>query len=891
MTGVRRALTLLVVLFQPVLAPCVFAQQDDDDPVEFYLESRNLDTVLLRHLEHRFQTADPNDRQPIAVQLADVYVRLLKSSPDRPAPLRERAETLLSYLPPAEGAELRIELARLTYLFAERGAELRRLGLVEPEQDAEIESVFRELLATFNMLAQTTDNKVQRLERRENRGDLDPTLAPALEEARRHRSLAHYYAGWCSYYIAYLDGSDSYANNALRHFGWLLNARKDAPATLDRMPDNLLHYEHIARAAVGCALANSLLGDDTQAMQWLARVERADDAPASVLGQMMLRRITILADARRWNDLERLIRRARNSDRSGLGDNIQPLPEPAAKLLVVEALRADQRSELQLIQTLAQAAIADLVTHNQAPFVLTLVQKYGTSAIGDTGFVVHFVRGMNEYEIARDLHAGSEPDPDAPALDAQTIARYRAAERLFDAALDQPDADLFAPQRARVATLRGYCAYYAGEPARASDHFARAHQLAIDQREAEQALWLAILALDELEGDPRDLAQGRRDELVAIFLRSFPESRRAPKLLLERATAGDLEPQEAIKILLSVEPESPVFLPARRYAASLLYKQTRRTRGRELRFEVLRFLDVADGILHHDRRLALSETGPDQQQAAQRVVTLSRQLLDAMLAVEKPDTDRAREILSLLRTVADNADAPLVRHRSELLYRRLQIAIADADHQAARNLHDQLVALAPDPYANTADLLMFRTIRSLLAAETDEDNARELDEQIISIGSRLIDAGGRESFLPPTDETSLAVYLAVAESAYRLWEETRSGAMRDLALKADTAVLAVDPRAAPVLYRLAHTADGAGDHQTAADCWRVILAAHTPPQEPWFEAKYHTIRILALTDKPAARKLLDQHEALFPQLAPVSWRQQYIELDLQLPENPPETTP
>ena len=71
-----------------------------------------------------------------------------------------------------------------------------------------------------------------------------------------------YYAGWSGYYLAFMTGNQALAEEALGHFGWLLNAEAGQPPEIERLPPETLRYEHVARAA-GPSTATSHLPSET----------------------------------------------------------------------------------------------------------------------------------------------------------------------------------------------------------------------------------------------------------------------------------------------------------------------------------------------------------------------------------------------------------------------------------------------------------------------------------------------------------------------------------------------------------------------------------------------------------------------------------------------------
>ena len=83
----------------------------------------------------------------------------------------------------------------------------------------------------------------------------------------------------------------------------------------------MLRSLHIARTGLGVALANSLRGNDVDAVRWLDAVGSAEGVSQDVASQVFPRRIAVLAAAKRWAD------RSRASE----GQTGTPCPKPGAK--------------------------------------------------------------------------------------------------------------------------------------------------------------------------------------------------------------------------------------------------------------------------------------------------------------------------------------------------------------------------------------------------------------------------------------------------------------------------------------------------------------------------------------------------------------------------------
>lgn len=877
-----------IALVAPNVAARAQVEEVPEDPhaaLENYLLRLDLKDLLAEHLHARLNEVDRRERVEIAERLADLYVALLRETADhgRRAHWERQARDLLARVPEADSTELRLDLLRAAYSQAEEAAERWRLRLANEQEKGETLAAVRTLQPQFDELASRIHQRVESLEREEERGSDSEELIAELGEARRLRSLAFYYAGWCDYYIAFLADADRPAVEAMKHFGWLLNSRGGTPASLDRLPDALLRYEHVARAAIGCALSLSQRNNDAEALAWLDQVEKADDLPPAVADNLLAWRIMILARARRWADLERTVRIARNSDRFGGGPDVQPLDVTVARLLVVASLEADRRLAPDLIERIAAAGMADLVAHGQIAHILDLANRYGTASLGQEGFIVNYVRGLRDYELARAAQREAGENAEEPTGDREIASKYRAAAQILEGTLVQEDADSFPREQAQAALLIGYARFFVGEFIIAAEWFDRGHREAASAQQAEEALWLAVIALDRAVDDGADAMRARRDQAAALYLQTYPTSERAARLLLRDATADLVDIEKATEILLSVPRGSNVYEAARRQAARLLYNIFRRSRGASREFAALRFAEVAEEVVATDRRTATAGTDQNASDAAARVVILCRQLLDALLSVTTPDADRAERVLNALEHVRVYQNIDLAKHEPELLYRRIQIAIArDRDDEA--NAHIQRLRALPDGrvYADAADILLYR--RALERWKRASEPAVQIAAaaELVGHGMRILERTGSDP-ASLDDGVTLGIHLNVAQAATQIADAQEDSESRQLAIRLDEAVLAAHPFSEDSLRRLAGNAEAVGDGERALECWRSILAALHPGSDAWFEARYESLRLLAAIDPKRATEALAQHLVLYPEYGPSPWGDRIKALERSIP--------
>lgn len=857
-----------------------------DDPVAAYLERQRLDEVLAAYLRGHLEGANSEDRIALAERLGKLYARLLGSAAD-PA-MRQRLESasrqLMRDVPEADSSDLRLSLAKASYLRVEEIAERARLKLATGEEIEEAKSVLRALGTTFIDLAKRIEAQVKVLEKREAAArdqDMD-ALRTELADLRRLHSLARYYGGWSSYYDAMLNQSSTQAQRAMEEFGVLLNAAPNRPASVDRVPKQLLHYEHIARATLGCALSASIRNEHVEAIRWIDLLNSAEDLPPAVADQLFTRELIVLAGAQRWSDVEVRVR-----DRRGMrtGAATKPLSPIEARLIAVLALEYGNTSPSmsrlsEIAQSVAAMAMSDLVAQRQVSQVLDLVQQYGTASLGNQGFIVLYVRGIRAYDEARAAHRVAAPQsPDEPVTDVPTVNMYRGAAEVLESTLGATDSKDFPAERARTRTRLGLARYYAGEYASAVEAFVKASEEATTPALRGDALWYAIAALDYAieHGAMSNVAQ--RDRLALLYLREFPDTENAARLLLRQTNTQGMRDAEVVEVLLKVAPDSPLYKAARRQAATLLYKLYRAARGSDRDFAGLRFVQVGEDLLKAEQTAALASLDPPARDAANGVVLRARQLVDALLSVSGPDPDKAEAFLTAIDTVTAYHAIDISQLQPELTFRRLQIALIRNNAPAIDRSVDQLRSM-PGPYADAADRLLYRRSQRLLeSAPTDVNAARE----VVRFGVRVLDGMGENA------AAASSVRDGVATAAAVLWDIEQDKAMRDLALALDREQDAAGVRTLTALRRHARLAEDAGAIEEAGQVWSRLASSVDAASPAWFEARYEAMRLLAKLDQVKARGALDQHEALYPTLGPSPWDEKFRELRKLLGTTAPAT--
>jgi len=886
MSSKRTALALSLAAFLHA-SPSLRAQADTsaDERIEEYLEEQGLVSLLTLQLERRLGTSPQEERVKIAERLAGLYAERLEQAQtlEERKLWEDRSREFLRRVNDAEAFELKVSLAKVRYLLAEDLAERARVGLATPEETAEAERVLQSTSAQLHELFADLNQRVRWIERRSSRTEEDEQR---LAEARRIRSLAAYYSGWSDYYLAMLTGAGSRAKLALTQFGFILNASEGDEPTIDRLPRGLLRYEHVARAAVGTALAFSLRNQHDRALRWLDAVDEHPETPDPVRKQLFVRRLVVNARAGFWANIEADVAHIPvNAEDS----NEATLSVSEARLLAVLTLGAIERGEPSiharpLVQRLAETALSALVRQGEVGHVLDLVQRYGTAPIGTEGFIVTYVRGLQAYQKARDAHAETGESTDDPTADEAVANLYNSAAGVLRDAVESADAESFLEERARAGISAGLALYYADLPRQASQWLESVFKLAGDTEAAEEALWLAIIAADRaLEVD--GLSEDRIRALAAIYLQRYPGTERAARLLLRRATSDLLSEEEAIQILLSVNDDE-LRRSAERHAAALLYRLYRRASGSEKDFAALRFAEVAERVLQAEVEDATTAQGPDAERAGERAITLARQLLDALLGMSNADVQRGQAVLDTIERLAADQGLSLAGIADELAFHRLQIALSENDDEAAERALAELHEVG-GAYAEAGDRLMYkRALDRWVRDPADPEAARRVVVHGLNVATQY---GSDPDTVSQPAVASL--YDRVAEAAVVVWRADDDPQMLEIALEIGRLLIDAGRTSEKILRRHARTTEAAGDLEAALETWRTLLAATAAPDPLWFEARYQTLRLLARLDPARARQVLDQHRVLHPSLGPDPWGPKIAELAGEIPPPPPPAEP
>ncbi|MEO1536036.1 MAG: hypothetical protein AAFS11_10840, partial [Planctomycetota bacterium] len=444
----------------------------------------------------------------------------------------------------------------------------------------------------------------------------------------------------------------------------------------------MLRFEHVARSAIGAAMASSLSGRSIEARAWLDAVERSTDAAPAIREAIPSRRIRVLAAADAWPDLDTIARRKL----AATSDETDATFARLVCILAFERLAQPSTRHSQLIQRLAQDSLAFLVRNGEIGHVTDLAKQFGTDLLGADGFVSMYVRAImarDEADMLANRYGEGDPRVATALLD--------AAEQLT-AASSSVDADRFPSERARALFDAGQALLEAGRLREAAEVFERCQAIASSDDRRRRAAWMRVVTLERAAegGDPA--AAEERDQAALLYLAAHPDTDEAAQLALRASTARLLTEDQAADILLGVGPDAPTYAAARRRASALLYRRYRSADPSDRPLVAPQFLSLSEQILARDG-LALREAGRGEAESvAAEMVLAARRLADVALSSNPPEVDRAVFALDVIDRVAEYTDIERPELRDELQFRRLQIASHRGDIETAANLADELGA-------------------------------------------------------------------------------------------------------------------------------------------------------------------------------------------------------
>lgn len=847
-----------------LLATCAVARADD---VADYLDKHGLKFVLASHLEQQIEKAKDEERNQLVLRLSSLLADLLESTtePARRAAIEQRSRALLEKAPANSAEELRLALLRNTYRIAEKIAENHRLRLASPEEVQTARTSLAEITPQIAALRQRLKHNREITDRRLSRasGLQAIALGDAGDRAQALLAQCTFLQAWSLYYQSWLGGSDDEARAAEPLFAELLSTESPNPQPTDVSVD-LRSNEAIARCILGMALCKSITTSHATAIAWLRLLEH-ENAFEPLRAQVGAWLIAVYLDHRQFQQV-----------RDMLDEHQGEIPLVWLRLIAAHALEHAQDS--RIAEGLARRAVLELAVRGELSQVMDLANRYGAESLGNSGFALQYVHGVTQYQAARAAHGSEEP-----TMDQTVTALYAKAAQQFQAALAERDAVYHAHTAASCRRLIAWCMYFQCKFLEARDWFEQA-AANLPHNDAIEALWMAIVSLDKVVEAGGDAAmRSQLDELSLRFLQQFPSSEQAARLRLRRAVAATEASEDAVNELLAIPPGSEVFDAAQRRAAEMLYQLFRAAPANERIFHANRFLSIAFPLLTPAARS--TDLADSTGAGLDRLIVRCRQVLEVSLADEVNRPDAARAALEALDDL-QRQGVDLSGFAEEINCRRVQERLAfDDEAEAATIAHQLWTTNADSLWTRLATRAMFKHGHRMWKNSEAPPQQRLVGlELVVRFGGRVL-----HEFKDVDNAMNLpgvlGYYVAVAEASMELWQQTGDADKGKAALFLYEQMLDARPRSAPFLRAVAILSEKVGDSSRALECWRRLVAGSQSGTEPWYEAKFHLIKLLASSDPARARMVMDQHKQLNPEYGPEPWGGMLKGLDAQIPRS------
>jgi hypothetical protein len=618
--------------------------------------------------------------------------------------------------------------------------------------------------------------------------------------------------------------------------------------TLENVAAGALELEHVARAAIGVGRARALAKEWILAEQWLRLVVDSERASDPVRAQAQARLLRVEAQQADWTDVILLMGEVRRS--AGDGEALPTAEARYVALAALDATRAGARSDSPAA-VVAGMAIDDLIARGEIGHVLDLRDRFGATGLLGDGFVGQYAVGLDRLEMAQ--QAGT------PGL-------YGDAAAVLLKASEAGDAGRFPVQRDDARLKAAFSEIRAGRPRDAMKIARAVLDGDPDSQAREEAAWLLIVAIDETL-DPAlrpEMAEGVRD-----YLRAYPGTQRASRLLVRHAGSDILDPSVAGEGLRAIGEDDPVALAARRVLLRLMY---RAWAGGQRQDDAAReeMVEIVDWIWARESGATDRGTPGDRLEAA-------RIALDVAMGAAPIDTDRGVRALDIARRSIEE-DPSLARYGEELGLRACEVFAARGELERAAEAADDLRAAA-SRLGSSADRVVLAAVLNRVAEVPGDQEAAALG---VRIGTRL-----SGEIIPPEPERLGADASGVIDRIWRLMaaHAERSGDPEPaaLALRLGRVVLDRGTPTAQGLRELAALAAAQNDARTELDAWRALLSAARPEEEAWWEARYQTMRLLTELDPDAAKRAIEQHRVLHPGSGIAPWAGMIDALFVSLP--------
>lgn len=817
------------------------------DPVTAYLEDLGASDLVALRLEQLVRDATGGERASAVGRLATIYPNLLAAAEDAEDRVRliERARAVVDAAGSVDTTELELAIARAAFRVAESVAERWRMRAATQDEVGRAREELAGVAEELEELGRRVEIDLERsrtLSSR-SRGARAVAIEDRLDASVRMRREVNYLAAWVAYYRAWVGDPDVDLVVAEERFEALLQLgdRGAVPEAVDVVA---LEQEGYARAVLGLALCRSLSSGGGDALAWIGVLNQRGTHEA-VLNQLPGWRLAILLDAGEWRNVRDEL------------DAMIAKPDAPVDLLRMTAARALEASTDRLAGFVGRTAVAELGRRGELAILYAIVQRYGAERLGTGGFLVRYVAGISRFADVAAEH-GRDVATLEPARDA-----WRTVATDLTAALDSPDAVDHEGAAADAARLLGWCHWYAGDPESAWPHFAAAADR-LPAASAAEAMWMAVVCLDQLVLRGRDDLDEIADERARTFLDRFPGDANAPALRARRIARRPADASESdLEALLAVPRGNDRWRESRSTVAAVLARRWRADRDTAVD-DGRRYLSIASELLDDPFGQPDVMVNGEPPRAMRDMVRLS---LEIALDRRIMDIDRAGAALARVaawRSAGWNP-GPV---GPELDCRAVQHALAIGAWQEASELLERSLDDGggfSSSWSRTSVSLVLDAARSSSVIRARLDDSWPIAERVLAAVPNQPDrVEGVEG---------LRLVLAAGRIGLEQWRARRDDGAADVSLAAIEPALEAHPRDRSLLLLGARLATERLQDPLALECWRTLSDGLAAPDPNWYESRFGLATVLARALPARALQVLDQHAALEPDYGPAPWGQ------------------
>jgi hypothetical protein len=833
----------VMVFLIPVSGLC--AGTPEDDRITEYLAENSLQELLEVQLFDRFERErEPDVRIAFANQLGRIYLDRLSDDQMGDTDRKDyllKGQVLVGLIPDNKLLELRLELLVAQYKAYEQVADLQRIGLLDAAQTDEAAVALDMLHSDFGHIARLADSDVESFNRQAARtsGESQQENERLLADARAVYSRASFFEGWAGYSLGVVTGREV-DSSVFKAFGWVLGFDGNLPVLVDVDLD-LLEYEHVARAMIGVALCKLHNREYHSSRLWLEAVHDSSVAAEFAKDFAYQRQVDVSLAEHDWKQALSQIGVLTRQSSASLVDVALAR---AVVLRTMEALQEDLqgRGGDETGTELVKVGLARLVELGEIGHVIDLLERFGSLPSIGNGFVGSYAQGVSEMMRAES---------------SEHAVGFSDAAIRFVRALTAHDVTEYLDYAADAALKLVYCELRSDRPSAALRSLETYSEYLISAEQLEESGWLEILALDAIVRSGQEQMGVRLAQSLGAYIRAYPSSERANKLIVQYALSPYLEDVEALDGLMIEDPSNPLAIPARRKLVQMLYKNPELTTGgRE---------QSNREIVEHAQWIWLHQpTDIENAREARERLAVCRIAVLIGLETDPVEHEFLRSAVDRMKKLIDSEPA-FDLYRSELAFREVQVLLLEGEVDRAGAIAIGSSDLNSEHLRGALSMVFGRSHRRFM-----EQRNTVHAQSMVRYGRAFVE----HQVVDPEDQLDARLSLAaesVAMGAMYIAQQTNDDFMRELALAYGFRVFEFGVPSEHGLVQTAELCEQYGRHDDALLCWNRLVQTLDDELIQWHRARYESLRLLKRRDSSQASEAYRQYKALHPSGSPEPW--------------------